>query len=216
VKFFSGLKGSRGRVKVSLIAGPPTPVEVVKVSDRPQLEPSCMGIGVGLPAIRLDAMREAFDGQFTGVCDGRYGATLRALGEGIRLASPHACLRRPPTTSAGGLACAQTLEACRGADCLADIDCTAETAPSFVPRAKRSALERCPVTLFDDPRARNCGDACPCWRVVPEPSCAANGGAPLRFEVLRKVPVSAMSWLWCSVAPFVWGSEEMAKARICR
>lgn len=221
VKFFRGLKQHKSRVLVSLIAGPPTPVEVGKDGKNPTLRPSCEGTsGYALPAIRLDAVRAAFDGTFTSACDpAGYARALAQVGERIHTGGPAGCLARLPVTRTGSLACDASLVGCEGASCLGDVDCSAESARFAVTAVEeRVGLPRCPAGLFSDPEQHDCGSACPCWRIVPDTTCGGSGGPPLRLEVLRAAPPppDTTTFLRCRVATFGWGSDEMAKARICR
>jgi hypothetical protein len=225
IDFLAGLKPDRSRVKIGLIAGPAEPVVVGKDGDRPIVRPSCQGAnGIALPALRLDAVRSAFDGASASVCDpSAIAKGLAAAAPDIIASGPGGCLKHPPLTVAGAVACDARLPACRGggeqASCLAEMACVAETVRfAGTSVEQRVPLPRCPADLFGDGEQRDCGATCPCWRVVPDrPSCGWAGGPPLRLEVLRAAPAEpdTATYLRCRSAEFEWGSAEMAKAPIC-
>ena len=140
---------------------------------------------VPTPAIRVKALLDAFgDGELlTSVCDSDYGPALKQLGQRINLSLGLApqCVPAPLLTASGSLVCrsgdvlgfdADNKPVLCTGDCLEQADCVVTSLPAAGDAGPApTPVERCPSELFGNPGDTSCGERCPCWRVIPHPSC---------------------------------------------
>ncbi|MCK5799435.1 MAG: hypothetical protein KAI47_19725 [Deltaproteobacteria bacterium] len=187
IRFFETLKGSRDRVVMAAIAGPtPTTspsgiVTVVKDGPNPMLGPSCQGSsGFAVPAIRIMSLVDAFHGSFTSVCDtAKFGAALKTVGDKVTASLAGQCIAGPLALPSGGLACDQSVAACKmpscetgascdgatglcmkggvstghycGKTCLDKVEChVSEVTDPKTAQEKRVEIPKCPTGLFLD------------------------------------------------------------------
>ncbi|MBI4508719.1 MAG: hypothetical protein HY698_03720 [Deltaproteobacteria bacterium] len=91
---------SKQQVMLAVIAGPPSPVEVLlDGGTRPILAPSCRSpLGSAAPGIRLAEAVTGMgrDGLLLSICDGDFGPALQAIGKRIHEALASRCLARRP------------------------------------------------------------------------------------------------------------------------
>ncbi len=226
--FFSALK-PKGRIMLAAIAGPPSPVEVVREGDLARLQPSCgthLGSAdYGDPAVRMKSLVDRFgvDGQFTAICESDFGPALKRLGDRIVASLDRPCLGAPPLTRGGGLACAagdllgtgqdgKPMTCARGclelADCLVD-----ELSGGESPTARE--IPACSAELFANPKLRDCGASCPCWRLAHSPECAASSRSGYAVEILRKgdPPKLASAFIRCATLPAALPTAALEQCR---
>jgi hypothetical protein len=210
------------------IAGPTDRVEVGVDGDDPTLKPSCQSQqGKADPAIRIKTLVQAFgkQGHFNegrapvNICSSDFSPALRMLGERIRIVLGGQCLSSPPLSREGTLLCkAGDLlgkdSAGRSVTCQQDslhrADCIVEqTVPGNTPQV----LPKCAEEKFTDPADKECGDRCPCWRIIPNPSCKPElAGSPYGLDVLRQGEAAkgTMATVKCASSTFQWGSTAFA------
>jgi hypothetical protein len=151
VRFFKQLKGVEQSV-VAVIAGPPTPVEVIKEGTRPVLKESCSSDdGAAVPAIRLNAVVQGLgQGSFlSSICTADFAPALTQLGQVIREKLGPACLQPLGDADPG----APGLQ----------VNCVVE---DVLPSGQPLELQACKASVG------GC-DPCPCWRVAPQPECSS-------------------------------------------
>lgn len=233
--FFKGLKPT-GRILLSAIAGPPTPVEVKLVAETgetpyPEIQPSCALGGdrttsnVAFPAIRMAALLNSFKAQagdvpgaLTPICTDDFRPALREVGQKIIGALGRQCAKSPLLTRTGGLACAAGDDlgggvSCPAPGCLAQADCDVqEVTPTTGGGKTTIAVPKCPAALFGDEDNRNCGSSCPCWRFVSKKGCdPATDGTPYALQIVRQGEPAAgtQAEVRCRVASSPWGSAAL-------
>lgn len=157
--------------------------------------------------------------------DGDPGAYHVAIGRHLwkldGRSTTQVCADRPLITRLGGVACAEGDSHAAGVrcpvgGCLELAACTAhEVDQGADEHAEPIEVPRCPLDAWSP--GASCGDACPCWRLVPNSACAPDGdGSPYAFEVIRGgVPQAVTTELKCEVAEPAWGSEELASLPAC-
>ncbi len=162
---------------------------------------------------------------FTSICDSDFSKALERVGKSIVGALGTMCLNPPRLTDNGGLLCRKgdvigknskgDVVTCE-AGCLerAKFDVQEITA------AGPAKVQRCPAPLFDAKVGKDhCGDACPCWRVVPNAGCAKDqpGSSPYAVEVMRKGEAPKGTYLRVTTlaARHAWGSKEVADMVQC-
>jgi len=239
VGFFKGLR-PEGQVVMAAIAGPVDKVEVGMDAQNPVLRPSCQtSMGRARPAIRIKALLDSFGnkGLFNGgtdktltqdlpvdVCRQSYAPALRRLGRAIVSTLVGRCLPKPLLTLGGGLACHKGDVIGAGAtcrqSCLDQADCHVQIqTPSKPPQSPAVDVPRCAPAKFANPADTDCGDTCPCWRIVPNPAeCSPIvGTTPYRFEVLPWPSPSPGSTVaaHCRQSEHPWGSAELAALPQC-
>jgi hypothetical protein len=205
IDFFKKLKGSEDRVIMAAIAGPTSPVIVGKDGQNPALQPSCQTAqgGVAVPAIRIESVIKAFDGQVTTVCTNDFSPALEALGKKIVASLGGQCIDSPLLLNNGGIACSKGVDVCKMPSCEAGEQCNAQTGycekdgkaterlcgdtcldkvdciitERIGQEGKDTEINKCPRELFLNPSLPRdaCGQNCPCWRIVPRPNdCKPN------------------------------------------
>jgi len=243
VSFFKGLKPA-GQVVLAAIAGPAGPVEVGFDALNPVLRPSCQkSMGRAAPAIRIKALLDSFgtrglfnrglDKSLThdepvDACSADYSPALRKLGRTILASLEGGCIPKPLLTRGGGLAChagdpigtAGAKSVTCQQSCLEQADCSFQIQSIFHGETGEDppihAVPRCAPAKFADPTDTDCGDACPCWRIVPAPDACRGFGTPYRFDLLPSWP----SWgtavtVRCRQSDQPWGSAELAALPQC-
>jgi len=95
-----------------------------------------------------------------------------------------------------------------GKSCLDKADCQLTLMPSWNSGEAEVEVQRCPRELFDPSVPKEqCGDSCPCWRIVPRKECTQKLHiSPFSFEIMRKAR--------CRVAPFSWHDDEVQLAKV--
>jgi hypothetical protein len=233
VKFFKELK-PLGMVLMATIAGPTDTIEIVSTNGRPALVPGCdTALGRATPAPRLKKLMDDFgsDGNFVSVCGDDYGPVLARLGE-IVVDNLHSeCLPGPPLTEDCHMVCAQGAVLGKDTDgnertcqnsCLEKANCTVEEIFEGGTSNERTIpVDRCPTSLFD-PRAKDCGSSCPCWRILLEDMCSAKtNGSPFWFEIMRenqRIPRDGgrLAKLRCSTLNEPWGTAAFSEFPVCQ
>jgi hypothetical protein len=233
--FFKGLKPT-GRVLLSAISGPPTPVEVKLVTEAgeapyPEVQPSCaLGAdrkkdNVAFPSIRISALLNSFNaragdvpGALTSSCTDDFRPALREVGQKIIGALGRQCAKSPLLTRTGALACAAGDDlgggvSCPAPGCLAQADCDVqEVTPTTGGGKTTISVPKCPAALFSDENNRNCGSSCPCWRFVSKKGCdPATDGTPYALQIVRQGEPApgTQAEVRCRVASSPWGSEAL-------
>jgi hypothetical protein len=218
-----------GRVIMSALAGPPTPVAVgiaegvgPQGGPGPDLKPSCEGrrsaeddSPEAFPAIRINALMRSFSaadnevpGKLTKICpenegDDNFRRALSEIGDRIRAALGRQCITAPLFRQGGGLACAANEDLGGGLRCPSP-GCLAEVdcqVEEGTDESQPQTVERCSVDLFNDLAAESCsGATCPCWRIVPSDACTpAKDGSPYALEVLRPAGTEAKKGTFADV-----------------
>jgi hypothetical protein len=234
--FFKGLKPT-GRVLLSAITGPPTPVEVKTKSEPstastyPNLQPSCTldpnpeSYKDAFPSIRISALLNSFKaqagdvpGSLTSICTDDFGPALREVGQKIIGALGRQCAKSPLLTRTGALACAAGDDlgggvSCPAPGCLAQADCDVqEVTPTTGGGKTTISVPKCAAALFSDESNRNCGGSCPCWRFVTKKGCdPAADGTPYALQIVREGEPApgTQAEVRCRVASSPWGSEAL-------
>ena len=181
IKFFEKLKPA-GRLIMAAIAGPTGPVSVGQENNNPNLNPSCSSNnGFAVPAIRLEKVVSAFNGQITSVCDEDFGPAMTALGKKIVASLGGQCIDTPLLLPNGGVACHEGVGPCKipqcpqgetcdptegvcvaaggqkteqrcGATCLDGVDCAITEVTGFGTSGEvRTQIAKCPRKYFLDP-----------------------------------------------------------------
>jgi hypothetical protein len=227
--FFRALKPP-GRIIMAAIAGPTDRVEVGKDGNKPVLRESCSsGAGVAVPGIRVKALIDAFapDSQYTSICEADFGPALIALGKKILGKLGAQCIASPILTPNGGLACQQGdtygPNLVCGQNCLDMVSCDViEIVAQGTPSQETTKVEKCPVELWypgDWKKERDCGDFCPCWRIVRKETkdCdPAVDGSPYALDILRQGEAAkgTVAEARCFTSPARWGKDVEALAKI--
>ena len=219
------------------IAGGTDKISVGMVQDKPELIPSCQSVtGKGVPAVRIESFVSAFgkDGYFNvgtdstftqevpiNICSDDYSPALRHLGRQIVAKLGSQCVGNPPLTRQGGLACHKGTDLGQNKtctqSCLEKVDCIVEEVVNRDSSTAKS-VPRCADALFSNPNSKDCGSACPCWRIVPSAECLpSRDGSPWGFEILRKgeAPKGSTAAVKCNVTSQKWGSEAFAALPQC-
>ncbi|MCK5799022.1 MAG: hypothetical protein KAI47_17640, partial [Deltaproteobacteria bacterium] len=158
VRFFKGLKTNPEKLIVAAISGPSTTIEVTRTNEgEPYLEPSCKidvidddtgRLAGGAPALRLNALVEALDGQVTPICDKDFGTALKRLGEKIIASLGGQCIRKPLLLKNGGVACQAGVAGCRMPVCGVDERCD-ETRGRCVDALGNETAKHCGASCLD-------------------------------------------------------------------
>ncbi|MBK8479737.1 MAG: hypothetical protein IPL40_00955 [Proteobacteria bacterium] len=236
--FFKGLKPT-GRILVSAITGPPTPVEVKLIAQPgeptpyPEVQQTCsLGTAASanngaFPAIRISALLNSFNaragdvpGSLTSICTDDFRPALREVGQKIIGALGRQCAKSPLLTRTGALACAAGDDlgggvSCPAPGCLAQTDCDVqEVTPTTGGGKTTITVPKCSAALFADESNRECGSTCPCWRFVSNPRCdPATDGTPYALQIVRKgePDPGTQAEVRCRVASAPWGSEALLR-----
>ncbi|MFH1131960.1 MAG: hypothetical protein V1754_11535, partial [Pseudomonadota bacterium] len=162
-------------------------------------------------------------GQFTSICDGDFGPALSALGNKIVGALGGQCMTDPLLTSTGNLVCykgdvigknSQGKNITCQETCLDKVDCIIEEITNQgLQTEEKTEVTRCSDALFNNPATQDCGDTCPCWRIVKKESCDPEKfGTPYGLEILRNGDPApgTVAKASCFTSPYKWGSEDLA------
>ena len=161
---------------------------------------------------------------FTTICSSDFSPALKSVGEQIVASLGDLCLDRPPLTSKGGIACkagdllgtnSKGQQVTCQKSCLDEADMTIHEVTS----AGRTSVSRCPSSMFDAQiKVDQCGNSCPCWRIIPSSTCkATKGSSPYQVEVMRKG--QAAKGTYATICPReatgAWGTAEFADQKQC-
>lgn len=206
------------------------------------IDPSTGRPAGGAPALRLNAVVEALGGQTTEICAADFGPALKKLGEKIVASLGGQCIHSPLLLPNGALACAAGAQGCKmpgcgagescdvsrglcttadgqnterrcGSTCLDAVDC--RVAEKIGAEGQERELAQCPRELFVDAAQRDCGNSCPCWRIVERgEECTKLGASPFGFEVLRvgDAPKGAITVARCRAAAYPWSDARVQEA----
>ena len=162
---------------------------------------------------------------FTSICNSDFSSALERVGKSIVGALGTMCLNPPRLTDDGGLLChkGDTIgKNTAGQQVTCQLGCLekAKFEVQEITGSGRASLARCPANLFDPKiKADQCGDACPCWRVVPNAQCASSqaGSSPYAVEVMRQGDAAKGTYLSVTTlaAQHPWGSKELADMPQC-
>ncbi|MCA9664490.1 MAG: VWA domain-containing protein [Myxococcales bacterium] len=232
VQFFKSLKNP-GRVVVAAIAGPTDRVEIGKDGNNPVLKASCTSAaGNAVPGIRIRAVVDEFqtDGQYTSICEANFGPALEAIGKKILGKLGGQCLPRPVLTPNGGVACQQGDRFGAGnggvcaTSCLDKVSCNVtEIVGQGTNNSQTTKIEKCPTNLWyptDWRKERDCGAACPCWRIVKKDTKDCDptaSGSPYALDVLRngEAPKGSVAEVRCLSSANKWGSQALGDTPQC-
>ena len=176
----------------------------------------------------VDASGAWREENFTTICSADFSSALERIGKTIVANLGTLCLDPPPLTQNGGIVCRAGDEVGKDQSgkpitcqqsCLDQVSFTVEE----VAASGRRPLKKCPARLFD-PKigSKACGDACPCWRVIPHGSCNAQhdkgrGTSPYAVQVMRKGDAPKGTYLsvdsLCAATP--WGSADFSSLPQC-
>lgn len=242
IDFFKGLKEQKEHLIVAGLTAPSTPVNVVADPDVApscsEYDATTDTTRFGRPALRLNHVIESVGGSTFSICSNNFGPALEKIAQKILPELGAQCIRNPLLLEDGSVACAEGVEGCNmptcaadescdlergrcvkadgtegdfcGPSCLSEVDCTVQ---EVIGETKKD-LQRCPVDLFNDASldATQCGDHCPCWRIVPRgKSCTDYGLSPFGFEVMRREdpPMGALLETHCRTSLFQWSEAEV-------
>jgi len=162
---------------------------------------------------------------FTSICNSNFSAALERVGKSIVGALGTMCLSPPRLTDNGGLLCRKgdlIGQNSKGQKITCKLGCLeqAKFEVQEITSAGTAAIKRCPANLFDSKVKKDqCGDACPCWRVVPNKQCQATqpGSSPYAVEVMRKgeAPKGTYVSVTTLAAQHAWGSKKLADMQQC-
>jgi len=224
VDFFKTLKKPE-RIIVSALAGPTDKVEVGFDGQSPNLRPSCQTkSGNAAPALRIKGVVDAFGdhGQFSTICTDDFGPALKELGD-LLVTNLNHCLDQPPLTPTGMMTCSAGAVVSQGVTCqqgcLEQADCVVrEVTYDSNDQEHATVLTRCESDKFTRADDKDCGAICPCWRIVPSPSCDREGRTGYKLEILRKgePPQGASAVLACQASALPWGSLEFSQLPQCK
>ncbi len=155
---FRGLKSSPERVIMAAIAGPTTAIEVTTDRDGDAyLKPACVidkissatgRLAGGAPALRINAVVDAFEGEKTEICNDNFGAALEALGGRIIASLGGQCVHAPLLLPDGAIACKAGVDACRVPSCAPTESCD-ERAGFCVSGSGELTAKRCGSSCLD-------------------------------------------------------------------
>ena len=165
---------------------------------------------------------------FTTICSSDFSSALERIGKTIVANLGTLCLDPPPLTDNGGVVCQAGDELGKDATGKA-ITCQqsclemARFTVQEVAAGGRRPMRKCPARLFAPKIGKaDCGDACPCWRVIPHGSCKAQkdrglGTSPYAVQIMRKGEAPKGTYLsvdsLCSATP--WGSSDFSSLPQC-
>ena len=165
---------------------------------------------------------------FTTICSSDFTSALERIGKTIVANLGTLCLDPPPLTDNGAVVCQAGDELGKDANgepitCKQSCLDQARFTVHEVAASGRRPLSKCPSRLFDASiDKRECGDACPCWRVIPHGSCKAQrddglGTSPYAVQIMRKGEAPKGTYLsvdtLCSATP--WGSADFSSLPQC-
>ena len=175
----------------------------------------------------IDAQGRYREENFTTICSSDFSTALERIGKTIVANLGTLCLD-PPLTDQGSVICQagdQLGKNHQGQQVTCEQSCLdrARFVVHEISTAGRSSLPKCPARLFDPAiNSKQCGDACPCWRVIPHSSCRAQqgkgqGASPYAVQIMRPGPAPKGTYLdvasACSASS--WGSAELASSPQC-
>ncbi len=176
----------------------------------------------------VDAKGTWREENFTTICSADFSTALRRIGETIVANLGTVCLDPPPLTDNGGVVCSAGDELGRGPGgkpitCEKSCLDMARFTVQEVSSSGRRPVKKCPARLFDPASKKtDCGDACPCWRVIPHSGCRAQqkqglGTSPYAVEIMRRGKAPKGTYLsvdsLCAATP--WGSADFSSLPQC-
>ena len=162
---------------------------------------------------------------FTSICNSNFASALERVGKSIVGALGTMCLSPPRLTDNGGLLCRKgdvIGKNSAGKQVTCEQGCLEKakfSVQEISPSGVTTTLARCPAELFNPKVARaQCGDACRCWRIVPNTDCMKNqpGSSPYAVEVMGKdAPKGTYVSVTTLAARHSWGSKKLADMPQC-
>jgi len=81
-------------------------------------------------------------------------------------------------------------------------------------------IPRCPALLFDAAKygVKQCGQYCPCWRLVSSDACKEAGSSPYALEVMQVGEAKKGAYAKvCAqrTSPNKWGTKEFSQLSQC-
>lgn len=108
-----------------------------------------------------------------------------------------------------------------GESCLDKAECiVAQVSQRGTANEQREEIAKCPQELFTDPELprQQCGEHCPCWRIVPQPATCPStlGVSPFALEVMRAgpLPKNSETEASCRGSSLAWSSPEVQQAAV--
>lgn len=163
---------------------------------------------------------------FSTICTSRWFTyALDRLADRITHTLGQRCLTRPQLTASRAVACHKGDNLgpdAKGNPVVCQDSCLEHTglSGSVVKRQGRAPLRRCPTPLFDPAlKQTQCGQHCPCWRVLPSAACKTiAGSSPYALEVMHSAPPAVgTSYQFCGTpSAQAWGSAKFAALPQCQ